>query len=51
MIGERINPTGKGWLEQAVLAGDWDVVANMARDQVAAGARPQDSSGPVEEEA
>jgi 5-methyltetrahydrofolate--homocysteine methyltransferase len=39
VIGERINPTGKDWLKQALLAGDLSVVANLAREQVAAGAR------------
>jgi 5-methyltetrahydrofolate--homocysteine methyltransferase len=39
VIGERINPTGKDWLKQALQAEDWDVVAKLARDQVDAGAR------------
>jgi 5-methyltetrahydrofolate--homocysteine methyltransferase len=39
VIGERINPTGKDWLKQAILAGDMSVIANLAREQVAAGAK------------
>jgi len=39
VIGERINPTGKDWLKKALLAGDWDTVAALARKQVAAGAK------------
>jgi 5-methyltetrahydrofolate--homocysteine methyltransferase len=39
VIGERINPTGKEWLKQAILAGDWEQVAEVARQQVAAGAK------------
>jgi 5-methyltetrahydrofolate--homocysteine methyltransferase len=39
VIGERINPTGKDWLKQALLDGDLSVVARLAREQVAAGAR------------
>jgi 5-methyltetrahydrofolate--homocysteine methyltransferase len=39
VIGERINPTGKDWLKQAILSGDLSVIANLAREQVAAGAK------------
>jgi 5-methyltetrahydrofolate--homocysteine methyltransferase len=39
VIGERINPTGKDWLKQAILAGDWEKIADLAKQQVAAGAR------------
>ena len=38
IIGERINPTGKEWLKQAIRDGDYERVANLARAQVAAGA-------------
>ena len=38
IIGERINPTGKEWLKQAIRDGDWDKVGDLAREQVAAGA-------------
>ena len=38
IIGERINPTGKEWLKQAIRDGDWDRVGVLAREQVAAGA-------------
>ena len=38
IIGERINPSGKRRLRQAILDGDWDYVAEEARRQVAAGA-------------
>jgi len=38
IIGERINPSGKRGLRQALLDGDWDYVAEEARRQVAAGA-------------
>ena len=38
IIGERINPTGKEWLKQAIRDGDWDHVGTLAREQVAAGA-------------
>ena len=37
-IGERINPSGKPALRQALLDGDWDLVADEARLQVEAGA-------------
>ena len=39
VIGERINPTGKEWLKQAVREGSWDVIARLAREQADAGAR------------
>jgi 5-methyltetrahydrofolate--homocysteine methyltransferase len=39
VIGERINPTGKDWLKQAMLGGDLSVIANLAREQVDAGAK------------
>jgi 5-methyltetrahydrofolate--homocysteine methyltransferase len=39
VIGERINPTGKDWLKQAILGGDLSVIADLARKQVAAGAK------------
>jgi 5-methyltetrahydrofolate--homocysteine methyltransferase len=38
IIGERINPTGKDWLKQAIRDGDWVRVGDLAREQVAAGA-------------
>jgi len=38
IIGERINPTGKEWLKEAIRNGDWDRVGDLAREQVAAGA-------------
>jgi 5-methyltetrahydrofolate--homocysteine methyltransferase len=38
IIGERINPTGKEWLKEALRAGDWDRVGALAQEQVAAGA-------------
>lgn len=38
IIGERINPSGKRRLRQALVDGDWDYVAEEARRQVAAGA-------------
>jgi 5-methyltetrahydrofolate--homocysteine methyltransferase len=39
IIGERINPTGKEWLKQAIRDGDWDMLGRLAREQVDAGAR------------
>ncbi len=39
IIGERINPTGKEWLKQALRDGDWETVARLAREQVEAGAK------------
>ena len=39
IIGERINPTGKEWLKQAIRDGEWDRVGRLAREQVAAGAQ------------
>ncbi len=38
IIGERINPTGKEWLKEAIRNGDWDRVGDLAKEQVAAGA-------------
>jgi 5-methyltetrahydrofolate--homocysteine methyltransferase len=38
IIGERINPTGKDWLQQAIREGDWTRVGALAQEQVAAGA-------------
>ena len=38
VIGERINPTGKSRLTQALLSGNFEYLANEARRQVAAGA-------------
>jgi 5-methyltetrahydrofolate--homocysteine methyltransferase len=38
IIGERINPTGKDWLKQAIREGDWNRVGILAQEQVAAGA-------------
>ena len=38
LIGERINPTGKAKLSAALVAGDLDLVAALARAQVEAGA-------------
>jgi 5-methyltetrahydrofolate--homocysteine methyltransferase len=39
IIGERINPTGKEWLKQAIRDGDWARVGALAAEQAAAGAR------------
>ena len=38
IIGERINPTGKERLKQAIRDADYEQVAALAREQVAAGA-------------
>jgi 5-methyltetrahydrofolate--homocysteine methyltransferase len=38
VIGERINPTGKKRLAAALVAGDLDLICEMAKAQVAAGA-------------
>lgn len=38
IIGERINPSGRSRLLQALLSGDWEYVAGEARRQVEAGA-------------
>jgi 5-methyltetrahydrofolate--homocysteine methyltransferase len=38
LIGERINPTGKKRLAEALRAGDWDVIRHEALAQVEAGA-------------
>jgi 5-methyltetrahydrofolate--homocysteine methyltransferase len=38
LIGERINPTGKKKLQEALKAGNYDVIKTMAKDQVEAGA-------------
>lgn len=38
MIGERINPTGKKALQQELKEGKFDLVAQMAQEQAAAGA-------------
>ncbi len=38
VIGERLNPTGKKALKQALLDGDMDTVFKMAREQMEAGA-------------
>jgi len=38
IIGERINPTGKKWLQEALKAGDLDVVRREATAQAEAGA-------------
>ena len=38
IIGERINPSGKRLLRDALLGGDWEYIANEARLQVEAGA-------------
>lgn len=39
IIGERINPTGKKKLQEALKAGDLSIVKKEALDQVAAGAQ------------
>ncbi|HVP19723.1 MAG TPA: dihydropteroate synthase [Spirochaetia bacterium] len=39
IIGERINPTGKEWLKQAIREGNWERLGRLAREQVEAGAR------------
>ena len=38
VVGERINPTGKSRLTQALLAGNFNYVASEAKRQIAAGA-------------
>lgn len=38
IIGERINPSGRSKLRQALLDGNWDYIAAEARQQVEAGA-------------
>ncbi|MEG0071768.1 MAG: homocysteine S-methyltransferase family protein [Raoultibacter sp.] len=38
VVGERINPTGRARLQQALRAGDYDYVVNEALDQTEAGA-------------
>ncbi|MCF0229533.1 MAG: homocysteine S-methyltransferase family protein [Parasporobacterium sp.] len=38
IIGERINPTGKRLLQESLLAGDMDIVLEMAKQQEAKGA-------------
>lgn len=38
IIGERLNPTGKKALKEALLKGDMETVAELAREQVEAGA-------------
>ena len=38
LIGERLNPTGRKNLSDAIMAGDFDVYAREGRDQVSAGA-------------
>jgi len=38
VIGERLNPTGKKFLKEALLKDDMDVVSDLAREQVEAGA-------------
>ncbi len=38
VIGERLNPTGKKALKEALIKGDMDYVSEMAREQVEAGA-------------
>ena len=42
IIGERINPSGRSRLRQALLDGDWEYVATEARRQVDAGAEVVD---------
>jgi len=39
VIGERINPTGKDWLKQAILDRDFARISDLAKEQVAAGAK------------
>lgn len=38
VIGERINPTGKQRLKEAILSGDFDYILDMAAEQRSAGA-------------
>jgi 5-methyltetrahydrofolate--homocysteine methyltransferase len=38
IIGKRINPAGKAWLKEALRNGDMDRVAQLAKEQVEAGA-------------
>ncbi len=38
LIGERINPTGKRFLQEALKNGDMEVIRKEAREQVEAGA-------------
>jgi 5-methyltetrahydrofolate--homocysteine methyltransferase len=42
IIGERINPTGKEWLKRVILENEWARIGELAREQVAAGARVVD---------
>jgi 5-methyltetrahydrofolate--homocysteine methyltransferase len=42
VIGERINPTGKDWLKQVILDGEWSRIGQLAVEQVAVGARVVD---------
>ncbi len=39
IIGERINPTGKKALQAELLAGQFDIAFNFAKEQIAAGAK------------
>lgn len=47
VIGERLNPTGKKALKEALLKGDMDYVSKMAREQVEAGAKLLDINAGV----
>jgi 5-methyltetrahydrofolate--homocysteine methyltransferase len=47
IIGERINPTGRRAMMQALQAGDFEMVRKDARDQVAAGAAVLDVNAGV----
>jgi 5-methyltetrahydrofolate--homocysteine methyltransferase len=47
LIGERINPTGKPWLGEAMQRGNFDLICKLAREQVDAGADVLDVNGGV----
>ncbi|NLU51528.1 MAG: dihydropteroate synthase [Clostridiaceae bacterium] len=47
VIGERLNPTGKKALKEALLKGDMDYVSDIAREQVEAGAKLLDINAGV----
>ena len=47
IIGERINPTGKKSLKQAMLSGDFDYIMSLAVEQVSCGANVLDVNAGV----
>ena len=42
LIGERINPTGKKWMKQALLSGEHDIIVEAGLKQVSSGAHALD---------